>query len=105
MKTAAFIPIKSNSERVKGKNFSKLCGKKLYEHIIHNSLEADCFDSIYVDTDSEEIKEHCKKVGVLIINRDPKLTRNDANGNDMLNYDQQKHPDYDLYFQLFAIFD
>ena len=102
MKTAAFIPIKTNSERVKGKNFSKLCGKKLYEHIIYNSLEADCFDSIYVDTDSEEIKEHCKKVGVSTIDRDPKLTRNDANGNDVLNYDQEKYPNYDLYFQLFA---
>ena len=32
MKTACFIPIKSNSERVKGKNFRMLNGKKLYEY-------------------------------------------------------------------------
>ena len=62
MKTAAFIPIKSNSERVKGKNFLKLCGRKLYEHIIENSISAKCFEDIYVDTDSQEIKDYCNKV-------------------------------------------
>ena len=34
MKTACFIPIKANSERVPGKNFRVLNGRKLYEYII-----------------------------------------------------------------------
>jgi len=102
MKTAAFIPIKSNSERVKGKNFLKLCGRKLYEHIVENSISANCFDDIYVDTDSEEIKEFCNKVGVKTIEREEWLTKNNANGNDLLNNSYDKFPNYDLYFQLFA---
>ena len=32
MKTACFIPIKMNSERVPGKNLRVLNGKKLYEY-------------------------------------------------------------------------
>ena len=102
MKTAAFIPIKSNSERVKGKNFLKLCGRKLYEHIVENSISAKCFDDIYVDTDSQEIKDYCDKVGVKTIEREEWLTKNDANGNDLLNNSYNKFPNYDLYFQLFA---
>jgi len=102
MKTAAFIPIKSNSERVKGKNFTKLCGKKLYEHIILNALEASCFDAIYVDTDSQEIKDFCNKNNTYIIERDPRLASNSANGNDLLNHHAYNFPAYDLYFQLFA---
>ena len=38
MGVACFIPIKSNSERVKGKNFRVLNGKKLYEYIIEHSI-------------------------------------------------------------------
>ena len=103
MKSAAFIPIKSRSERVKGKNFSKLCGRKLYEHIILNVKKANCFDDIYVDTDSEEIVDYCDKLGgVFTIERELELASNEANGNDLINYHAKKFPAYDLYFQLFA---
>lgn len=50
MKTACFIPIKANSERVPGKNFRVLNGRKLYEYIISHAMEACCFDAIYIDT-------------------------------------------------------
>ena len=102
MKAAAFIPIKSNSERVEGKNFVELCGRKLYEHIILNALGADCFDDIFIDTDSDEIKTYCRNKNIFVINREVELTTNEANGNDLLNYHRKKFPFYDLYFQLFA---
>ena len=102
MKTAAFIPIKRNSERVTGKNFREIGGRKLYEHILINCVSANCFDDIYVDTDSDEIKEYCKDTNIKIIDRVPALALNTANGNDMLNYQLGRCPDYNLYFQLFA---
>ena len=102
MKTACFIPIKSNSERVPGKNFRILCGRPLYQYIIEHSIEADCFDDIYVDTNSMEIKEYCDKHNVHIIERKEELARNTANGNDLLNYHFSLHSEYDYYFQLFA---
>lgn len=102
MKNACFIPIKSNSERVKGKNFRILNGKPLYMHIIEHCVAADCFDTIFIDTDSEEIKEFAKSLGCEIIERLPELASNCANGNDLLNYHFSLHPEFDCYFQLFA---
>ena len=102
MKTACFIPIKSNSERVKGKNFKILNGKKLYEYIIEHVIEADVFDDIYIDTNSDEIARYAEKSGCNVIERKEELSRNSANGNDLLNYHFELYPDYDYYFQLFA---
>ena len=31
----------------------------MYQYIIDHCIEAGCFDSIYVDTDSEDIKHYC----------------------------------------------
>lgn len=102
MKTACFIPIKANSERVPGKNFRVLNGKKLYQYIIENALEAKVFDDIYIDTNSAEIAEYAKKMGCTPIARKPELALNTANGNDLLVYHLEQYPDYDYYFQLFA---
>lgn len=102
MKTACFIPIKSNSERVHGKNFRVLNGKKLYEYICSNVRIAGVFDDVYVDTNSEEIKEYESSLGFKVIDRKPELAQNTANGNDLLVYQFGLYPDYDFYFQAFA---
>ncbi len=102
MRIAAFIPIKANSERVPGKNFRILNGKKLYEYILEHAVEADAFDDIYVDTNSDEIKDFAAEKGMLVIDRKEELARNTANGNDLLLYHSEKYPQYDYYFQLFA---
>ncbi len=102
MSVACFIPIKSNSERVKGKNFREMNGRKLYEYIIDHAIKAGVFDDIYIDTNSDEIKEYASKKGCKIIERKEDLAKNTANGNDLLNYHYDIFPDYDYYFQLFA---
>ncbi|MCD8235247.1 MAG: acylneuraminate cytidylyltransferase family protein [Prevotellaceae bacterium] len=102
MKTACFIPIKANSERVPGKNFRVLNGKKLYEYICEHVAEADIFDDVYIDTNSEEIATYAENKGFHAIKRKPELALNTANGNDLLVYHFNQFPDYDYYFQLFA---
>lgn len=102
MRTACFIPIKENSERVPGKNFRVLNGKKLYEHICEHVKQADVFDDVYIDTNSEEIKEYALKQGFHYIERVPELAQNTANGNDLLIHHYELYPQYDFYFQLFA---
>ena len=102
MKVAATIPIKSNSTRVKDKNFKLLGDKPLYQYIIDHCIEAECFDSIYVDTDSEEIQKYCYNNKVKWIERKPELTLDTANGNDVFHYDIDYIDDYDFYFQLYA---
>lgn len=102
MKIACFIPIKAYSERISGKNFRVLNGKKLYQYICEHALEADIFDDIFVDTNSEEIAGYALKTGLSLIKRTPELALDSANGNDLLNHHMELFPDYDFYFQLFA---
>ncbi len=102
MKTACFIPIKENSERIRGKNLRVLNGKELYKYIIEHAMESNVFDDIFVDTNSQPIKDFCESKGVKVIERVEELSKNTANGNDLLNYHYQLFPDYDYYFQLFA---
>ncbi len=99
MKTVAIIPIKSNSKRVKGKNFKKIHNIPLYR-IILNKVKKSNFDEIYVDTDSKIIKKFCIKNNIFVINRIKKLSKDNANGNDLLNYHEKKIK-ADFYFQIF----
>jgi CMP-N-acetylneuraminic acid synthetase len=105
MSVCATIPIKSNSTRVPGKNFKHLNGKPLFQYIIDNCIQSECFDNIYVDTDSEEIKSYCFKNKVKWISRKPELTLDTANGNDVFHYDIEyieNTKNHDYYFQLYA---
>lgn len=102
MKTACFVPIKAYSERVKGKNFRLLNGKKLYCYICENIKASNAFDDVYVDTNSEEVAEFAKSLEFKVIPRKEELAQNTANGNDLLVYHYELFPNYDLYFQLFA---
>lgn len=99
MKIIAIVPIKSKSIRVPGKNFKLVKGKPLYKFMLEKIIKCN-FDKVYVDTDSDEIKNFCKKNKIEIINRLKSLSKNTANGNDLLNY-HQKIVDADIYFQVF----
>ena len=85
MKIVAIIPIKSTSKRVKGKNFRIVGKKPLYKHLL-DKLKKTNFDEIYIDSDSVEIKRYCHRMGYKFIKRLPKLAKDNANGNDLLNY-------------------
>ena len=100
MKTVWIVPIKKNSKRIEGKNFKNIGGKPLYSFLLEK-LKYCNFDEIYVDSDSEIIKKYAIKNNFKFIKRLKKLSRNSANGNDLLNY-HSKIIDADLYFQLFV---
>lgn len=99
MKTVVIIPIKSKSIRVPGKNFKKINGKPLFKYTLEKVKKCD-FDEIYVDTDSKLIKRYCYKKKINVIDRLKSLSKNSANGNDLLNY-HSKVINSDIYFQLF----
>ena len=102
MRTACFIPIKANSERVPGKNLRKLNSKKLYQYICEHVKEANVFDDVFIDTNSQEVADYAESLGFHAIERKPELALNTANGNDLLVYHYENYPSYDYYFQLFA---
>lgn len=98
-KIVAIVPIKKKSKRVPGKNFIKIHGTPLYQ-ILLKKLKKCNFDKIYVDSDSEIVRKFCIKNGFFFIKRLPHLAKDNANGNDLLNY-HQKIIKADYYFQVF----
>ena len=100
MKTVAIIPIKGNSKRIKNKNIKKIYEKPLYRYLLDKISKCN-FDSIYIDTDINQIKKYAKKNKINIINRKPILTKDSANGNDLLTY-HAKIIKADFYFQIFV---
>lgn len=99
-KTICFIPIKKNSERLRLKNFRKINGKPLYQHILDKVIKIKEFDKIIVDTDSKIIQLYCKKRKISFIERLNYLKTKTANGNDLLNHWIKIEPEYKYYFQL-----
>jgi len=102
MRAAAFIPIKSYSERVPHKNMRLFDGRPLFQWIIDHAQEAGCFSDVFVDTDCMTVADYATEQNCLVIRRLPELATNTANGNDLLKYHLSIRPDYDAYFQLFA---
>jgi CMP-N-acetylneuraminic acid synthetase len=51
----ALLPMKANSERVKGKNFREFCGKPLFRWILDTLLEVEEIDRVIINTDARNI--------------------------------------------------
>jgi N-acylneuraminate cytidylyltransferase len=101
-KNVCFVPIKKQSKRVPGKNLRHLADKKLYRYMIETIVESNAFNDVFIDTDSQEIIEYCVKNNIKTIKREPELSKDTANGNDLLNSWFGKFPNYDYYYQLFV---
>ncbi|MEO0482172.1 MAG: acylneuraminate cytidylyltransferase family protein [Planctomycetota bacterium] len=55
----ALVPMRHDSERVRGKNFRPLAGRPLYHHVVRALLACQHIDEIVIDTDSPTITEDC----------------------------------------------
>jgi CMP-N-acetylneuraminic acid synthetase len=51
----ALLPMKANSQRVKGKNFRDFCGKPLFRWILDTLLEVEEIDQVVINTDARHI--------------------------------------------------
>jgi len=54
-KVVALLPLKANSERVRGKNFKNLAGKPLYRWILDSLLSLEEVDLVVINTDAREM--------------------------------------------------
>ena len=59
----AFIPARSGSKRVPGKNVRPLAGHPLIAYSIAAALDSGIFSAVVVSTDSEEIAEIARHYG------------------------------------------
>ena len=76
------IPARSGSKRILNKNIIDLCGKPLIYYAIKESLKIT--KSVFVSTDSEEIKAMCQKYDINIIDRPPKLAEDTSSTNSVI---------------------
>ena len=75
-KVVALLPMKANSERVKGKNFRELAGKPLFKWILDELLAVEEIDKVVINTDARHILEENGLVEtdrVMIRDRKPEL--------------------------------
>lgn len=55
MRIVALLPMKANSERVKGKNFRLFCGKPLFRWMLDTLLKVDRISDVIINTDARDI--------------------------------------------------
>lgn len=79
MKTAAFVPIRLNSQRVAGKNLRQLGGEPLMCHILRTLTRVEGIDEVYVYCSDESIRDLLPP-GVRFLRRNAGLDRDTTLG-------------------------
>ena len=82
MKTAAFVPIRLNSQRVSGKTLRPLSGSPLMCHILRTLTEVEGIDEVYVYCSDERIREFLPE-GVRFLRRSEELDRDTTLGREI----------------------
>lgn len=89
MKLVALVPMRHHSQRVPGKNYRLLAGKRLFHHVIETLLAVPEISQIVVDTDSMPVIDGLRESfpQVKVIDRPEHLRADDVPMNDILIYD------------------
>ena len=74
----AIIPAKTDSTRLPKKNLQVIDGKTLVEHTIDYAKNSEYIKHIIVSTESDEVREICKKYNNILIYSRPKHLLKDA---------------------------
>ncbi|MBM9613655.1 acylneuraminate cytidylyltransferase family protein [Desulfobulbus rhabdoformis] len=95
----ALLPMKANSERVKGKNFREFCGKPLFQWILDSLLAVDAIDKVVINTDARSILAEnglLETERIIIRDRKPEICGNHVSMNLVLA-DDVANVDADTY--------
>lgn len=68
----ALIPARAGSKGIPDKNIKEICGKPLIQYSIDAAVQSDCFDEIFVSTDSKSISDIAVGLGVAVPRLRPK---------------------------------
>ena len=96
----AIVPMRHDSERVKGKNYRPLGGRPLYHHIVATLRACPQISEVVIDTDSELIAADAGRAfpGVRVIMRPAEIRGGDVEMNIVLRNDVAQVP-ADVYVQ------
>ncbi len=98
-KVVALLPMKANSERVKGKNFRMLAGKPLFKWILDSLLELEEIDAVVINTDARNILAEnglVENERIIIRDRKPELC-GDLVSMNLILYDDINNVEADQY--------
>lgn len=99
-RVAAIVPMRHDSERVKGKNYRPLGGVPLFHHIVRTLLSCPSIDRVVIDTDSPAVKKSVASdfPEVAIVDRPAHLRDGNTPMNDVL-LNTIEHVPAELYLQ------
>jgi CMP-N-acetylneuraminic acid synthetase len=102
-KIVALVPMRHHSERIPGKNYRDFNGKPLFYWVVRMLSQCEPVDAIYINTDSDVIKEQAPKINrkVNIIDRPKELCSDHTPMNDILLHDVSRI-EADYYLQTHA---
>jgi CMP-N-acetylneuraminic acid synthetase len=99
MKKIAIVPVKHNSERVINKNFREFeNGNSLFELKLNQLISENCYDQIYVSTNSpyvEKIIDKSQFKSIKIIQRDNEYCSNDISWSEVIHHVVSSIPEKD----------
>lgn len=100
IKIAAIVPMRHDSERVKGKNYRPLGGMPLFYHIVQTLVSCPSIDRVVIDTDSAPIKKSCAKdfPQITVVDRPKNLRKGETPMNEVL-LNTIKKVEADIYLQ------
>ncbi len=101
-KLIAMIPARLGSQRLKKKNLALLNGAPLIAHAIRKCFAADCFDEVWVNSESEEIAAVAKAEGANFHARPAELANNVATSEDFVGEFFRTH-ECEAMFQVHSI--
>ncbi len=78
----AHIPARAGSKRVPSKNLRLLAGSPMISYAIRAALDAPGLTEVYVNTDSPELMDLAREMGVGVYERDASLASDTASGDD-----------------------
>lgn len=90
-KLIAMIPARMGSRRIPKKNIRYMLDKPLIQYPIDLARESGGFDSIWVNTESEELGVACEKMGVKFHRRPTELSTDNVTNRDFVYEFLQKH--------------
>ncbi len=99
MKVVALMPMKANSERVRGKNFRDFGGKPLFRWMLDTLKSVSAIDAVVINTDAREILAANGLIGderVIIRNRKAEICGDFVSMNAIIDNDIQ-NIDADIY--------
>lgn len=67
MKIVCVIPARAESTRFFEKPLALICGKPMIQWVYTHCKEVECFEEVYVATDSEKIKNACEAFGARVV--------------------------------------